>query len=240
MLKKFQNDETLAKAVSDQIESLLQKKTDALICIAGGETPLKTMAELVRRNKKGKIDFSKAYFVGLDEWVGLGRETKGSCRQTLYDYFYDQLDNVQPDHICFFDGKASDLDNECKRIDTFIEERGGIDFILLGIGMNGHIGFNEPGVPVDVNAHVVDLDDVTKKVMSKYFDQDLPLTNGISLGMKQIEQAKEIVVAATGAKKAEIIERTIQSEPTTKIPATLLKNAPHTQFFVDQEAGARV
>ncbi|MBE0094853.1 glucosamine-6-phosphate deaminase, partial [Raoultella planticola] len=108
------------------------------------------------------------------------------------------------------------------------------------IGMNGHIGFNEPGVPVDVNAHVVELDDVTKKVMSKYFDQDLPLTNGISLGMKQIKQAKEIIVAATGSKKAEIVELTMNSEPTANIPATLLKNATSTQFFVDQEAGARV
>ncbi|WP_088810687.1 MULTISPECIES: glucosamine-6-phosphate deaminase [unclassified Listeria] len=240
MLKKFDDDKAVAIAISNQIESLLQEKPDALICIAGGDTPLKTMAELVRRNKNGQIDFSKAYFVGLDEWVGLGHETKGSCRQTLYDYFYDQLENINPDHICFFDGKAKNLAVECKRIDHFIDERGGIDFILLGIGMNGHIGFNEPGVPVDVNAHVVELDDVTKKVMSKYFDQDLPLTNGISLGMKQIKQAKEIIVAATGSKKAEIVELTMNSEPTANIPATLLKNATSTQFFVDQEAGARV
>ncbi|WP_088825913.1 glucosamine-6-phosphate deaminase [Listeria goaensis] len=240
MLKKFDDDKAVAIAISNQIESLLQEKPDALICIAGGDTPLKTMAELVRRNKNGQIDFSKAYFVGLDEWVGLGRETKGSCRQTLYDYFYDQLENINPDHVCFFDGKAKNLAVECKRIDHFIDERGGIDFILLGIGMNGHIGFNEPGVPVDVNAHVVELDDVTKKVMSKYFDQDLPLTNGISLGMKQIKQAKEIIVAATGSKKAEIVELTMNSEPTANIPATLLKNATSTQFFVDQEAGARV
>ncbi|WP_088840825.1 glucosamine-6-phosphate deaminase [Listeria sp. ILCC797] len=240
MLKKFDDDKAVAIAISNQIESLLQEKPDALICIAGGDTPLKTMAELVRRNKNGQIDFSKAYFVGLDEWVGLGRETKGSCRQTLYDYFYDQLESINPDHVCFFDGKAKNLAVECKRIDHFIDERGGIDFILLGIGMNGHIGFNEPGVPVDVNAHVVELDDVTKKVMSKYFDQDLPLTNGISLGMKQIKQAKEIIVAATGSKKAEIVELTMNSEPTANIPATLLKNATSTQFFVDQEAGARV
>ncbi len=240
MLKKFYDDKAVAIAISNQIEALLHEKPDALICIAGGDTPLKTMAELVRRNKKGQIDFSKAYFVGLDEWVGLGRETKGSCRQTLYDYFYDQLENVSPDNICFFDGKAKDLAAECKRIDDFIDERDGIDFILLGIGMNGHIGFNEPGVPVDVNAHVVELDDVTKKVMSKYFEQELPLTMGISLGMQQIEQAKEIIVAATGSKKAEIVERTMNTEPTAEIPATLLKNAASTQFFVDQEAGARV
>lgn len=240
MLKKFKTDLAAANAVCDRVETLLSVKKDALICIAGGDTPLQTMQELVRRSETGQIDFREAYFVGLDEWVGLGLETPGSCRATLFSQLFDKLVGLKKEHICFFDGKAEDLAEECDRIDQFVDKRGGIDFILLGIGMNGHLGFNEPGVQIDLNAHVVELDSVTKQVMSKYFEKDLPLTQGISLGMKQILASKEIVVLATGTKKAEIIQLTVETEPTPQIPATFMKKAKNAQFFVDEAAGSLV
>ncbi|EAA0092953.1 glucosamine-6-phosphate deaminase [Listeria innocua] len=234
-----ENEQLVAETVSQRIIELVKAKPASLICIAGGDTPLLTIEALIKASQAGEVDFSETQFVGLDEWVGLGRETKGSCIQTLYDAFFDRLENVSGDQICFFDGKAKDLAAECARVDAFIDERGGMDFILLGIGLNGHIGFNEPFVPVDVNCHVVELDDVTKRVMSKYFDTDLPLTHGISLGMKQILAAKEIYLVATGAKKVDIVKQVIEKAPTVAIPATLVKEA-NTALVIDKVAASGV
>ncbi|MBC1481273.1 glucosamine-6-phosphate deaminase [Listeria seeligeri] len=233
-----ENPQIVAESISQKIIEIVKEKPTSLICIAGGDTPLLTIEALIKANQAGEVDFSKTKFVGLDEWVGLGRETKGSCIQTLYDAFFDRLENVSSDQICFFDGQTADFEAECARVDAFIEACGGIDFILLGIGLNGHIGFNEPFVPVDVNCHVVELDNVTKRVMSKYFDTDLPLTHGISLGMQQILTAKEIYLVATGEKKAEIVQQVIEKEPTVSIPATLVKQAIAT-LVLDEAAASR-
>ncbi|MBC1444902.1 glucosamine-6-phosphate deaminase [Listeria seeligeri] len=233
-----ENPQIVAESISQKIIEIVKEKPTSLICIAGGDTPLLTIEALIKANQAGEVDFSKTKFVGLDEWVGLGRETKGSCIQTLYDAFFDRLENVSSDQICFFDGQTADFEAECARVDAFIEACSGIDFILLGIGLNGHIGFNEPFVPVDVNCHVVELDNVTKRVMSKYFDTDLPLTHGISLGMQQILTAKEIYLVATGEKKAEIVQQVIEKEPTVSIPATLVKQAIAT-LVLDEAAASR-
>ncbi|MBF2629327.1 glucosamine-6-phosphate deaminase [Listeria seeligeri] len=232
-----ENPQIVAETISQKIIESVKEKPTSLICIAGGDTPLLTIEALIKANQAGEVDFSKTRFVGLDEWVGLGRETKGSCIQTLYDAFFDRLENVSSEQICFFDGQTADFEAECARVDAFIEACGGIDFILLGIGLNGHIGFNEPFVPVDVNCHVVELDNVTKRVMSKYFDTDLPLTHGISLGMQQILTAKEIYLVATGEKKAEIVQQVIEKEPTVSIPATLVKQAIAT-LVLDEKAAS--
>ncbi|WP_338650682.1 glucosamine-6-phosphate deaminase [Listeria seeligeri] len=233
-----ENPQIVAETISQKIIESVKEKPTSLICIAGGDTPLLTIEALIKANQAGEVDFSKTRFVGLDEWVGLGRETKGSCIQTLYDAFFDRLENVSSEQICFFDGQTADFEAECARVDAFIEACGGIDFILLGIGLNGHIGFNEPFVPVDVNCHVVELDNVTKRVMSKYFDTDLPLTHGISLGMQQILTAKEIYLVATGEKKSEIVQQVIEKEPTVSIPATLVKQAIAT-LVLDEKAASR-
>ncbi|MBF2544773.1 glucosamine-6-phosphate deaminase [Listeria seeligeri] len=233
-----ENPQIVAETISQKIIESVKEKPTSLICIAGGDTPLLTIEALIKANQAGEVDFSKTQFVGLDEWVGLGRETKGSCIQTLYDAFFDRLENVSSEQICFFDGQTADFEAECASVDAFIEACGGIDFILLGIGLNGHIGFNEPFVPVDVNCHVVELDNVTKRVMSKYFDTDLPLTHGISLGMQQILTAKEIYLVATGEKKAEIVQQVIEKEPTVSIPATLVKQAIAT-LVLDEKAASR-
>lgn len=233
-----ENPQIVAETISQKIIEIVKEKPTSLICIAGGDTPLLTIEALIKANQAGEVDFSKTQFVGLDEWVGLGRETKGSCIQTLYDAFFDRLENVSSEQICFFDGQTADFEAECARVDAFIEACGGIDFILLGIGLNGHIGFNEPFVPVDVNCHVVELDNVTKRVMRKYFDTDLPLTHGISLGMQQILTAKEIYLVATGEKKAEIVQQVIEKEPTVSIPATLVKQAIAT-LVLDEKAASR-
>ena len=121
-------------------------------------------------------------------------------------------------------------------MDRFISEHGGIDTIVLGIGMNGHIGFNEPGAAIDTECHVVDLDEVTQSVSVKYFGQARDVKQGISLGMKTILAAKSVILMASGEKKAAIVARTLRSDIDASIPATLLKNHPQVQMLVDKPA----
>lgn len=193
-----------------------------------------------RSSKSGKVDFGTCSFVSLDEWVGLDKETNGSCKQTLFDHFFDRIPNIDDSQICFFDGLAIDMDAECKRVDHFVAKHEGIDFMLLGIGMNGHVGFNEPGVRMDTYCHVIDLDPVTKKVSVKYFDEEVNVTRGISLGIQHITEAAEVMLMANGEKKADIVELTINTEPTADIPSTLVKNSKNAVLYIDDAAASKL
>ena len=122
------NYDEISNEVSNLVIDLVNKKPDSLICIAGGETPFGLFKSLVEASKNGKVDLSKCKFVGLDEWVGLGRETKGSCQETLYNNFFDLIP-LSDDQICFFNGLAEDLDKECKRVDSFISDNNSIDIM---------------------------------------------------------------------------------------------------------------
>ena len=231
------NYDEMSKATGDFVIDYINKKADTLLCIAGGETPYGLFKYLIEASKNGKVDFSKCKFVGLDEWVGLGRETKGSCQETLYNNFFDLIP-LSDDQICFFNGLAEDLDKECKRVDSFISDNNSIDIMVLGIGMNGHIGFNEPNVPLDTYCHVVDLDPITKDVSVKYFDEAVNVSKGISLGMKTINEADTIILMANGKRKAEIVKETINGEKTPAVPSSLLQDFPKLYFFLDKEAAS--
>lgn len=235
-VEKFVTVEALTNKVTEKMIKLLADKPEAVFCIAGGETPLPVMKKLIQLQKTNKIDFSKATFISLDEWIGLDRTTKGSCIQTLEDHLFQPL-GLRAEQIKFFDGKATNLTAELTKMNTFVAAYG-IDFILLGLGMNGHIGFNEPGVTTEANAQIVGLDEVTTTVMTKYFNEKLPLTQGITLGFRQILDANQIILMATGEKKAEIVKATIEGEPTSQVPSTILKQAQNEAlFFVDRAAG---
>ena len=209
LITKKDYDE-LSKAVGDFVIDYVGKKPDSLICFAGGDTPLGLLKYLVEAVNENKVDLSKCRVVGLDEWVGLGRDVKGSCQEMLYNNFYDLIP-VPKEQVCFFDGLAKDLNAECKRVDSFISDNGNLDLIVLGIGMNGHIGFNEPNVPADTYCHIVDLDPITKEVSVKYFDTALDVKQGLSLGMKTILDADTIILMADSERKADIVYKTVHS-----------------------------
>ncbi|WP_125706111.1 glucosamine-6-phosphate deaminase [Lacticaseibacillus daqingensis] len=232
----FRSTAQLVTQVVDEIVAVVQQKPDATLCIAAGDTPIPVMRELARRALAGEVDLSRVRFLGLDEWVGLTPQTKGTCIETLTTHLFAPA-QISPRRIHFFRTDAEDLPEEIARINDFVALHG-IDYILLGIGMNGHIGFNEPGVEVTAQAHQVALAETTKRVMRKYFDQDFPLESGITLGFAQILAAKQVVLMATGAQKAAIVRKTVRTAPTNQLPATLLKLAAHPcRFYVDQAAG---
>jgi len=229
------NYEEMSKKAASLIIEYVNRKPDALICLAAGNTPLGTFACLREAAGQGAVSFESCKFVSLDEWVGLDGSAEGSCRQTLYDHFFAPL-AIREDQIQFFDGMSSDLQGECDKMDAFISSHGKVDLFLLGVGMNGHLGFNEPGVSFDLLSHVIDLDAVTKTVSVKYFDEQKDLKQGITIGIGHMMKAETVIVIADGSKKADIIAKSFQGEVKNEVPASALQRHPNVFLCLDESA----
>lgn len=235
----YENYEVMSKKVSEFIIDTVKENPEALLCLAGGDTPLKTYEYLVESYNKREVDFSKCKFVGLDEWVGLAKEIKGSCIEMLNKHLYSKLD-LREDQVCFFDAIAYNLEDECKRVDKFIFDNNQIDLILLGVGMNGHLGFNEPNINPNLYCTVVELDDVTRKVGQKYFNEEFELKKGITIGMKHIFNSNKKIIMASGERKADIIKKIIEDKKTREIPASLLSDEESLNIFLDNGAAIQL
>lgn len=232
IIYKDYNELSLETAL--QIAQVIANKPDALLCFPAGETSVGTFNELVRLHNDGKLDFSKCRIVGLDEWVHLGDMQKENCYNFLKKHLFDHI-NILQENLSFFNGEAEDLQKECLIADKFIKDNGGIDMMLLGVGMNGHLGLNEPGVSFDTYSHVTELDEVTKLIGQKYFSKRIQLTHGITLGIKHIMESKTVVVQLSGSKKAPIVKRLLESDVTNEFPATAVKDHPNAFMSVDKK-----
>ena len=151
-IQTFPNYEILSEATANLIIDVLKQKPEALICIASGDTPLGVCKFLAQSDRKL---FEKCTFVGLDEWVGMDENDEGSCKYGIYQNLLIPL-NIPAERIRYFDAKAQDLESECQKINEFIASKDGLDVMLVGVGMNGHIALNEPNTPFDIYAHVSD------------------------------------------------------------------------------------
>jgi len=227
--------ETLSVATAKQISEIIAKKPDALLCFPAGETSLGTFEELIKLELRCEIDFSRCKIVGLDEWVHLGEMQRENCYHFLKRHLLNGL-NLKSENICFFNGEAKDLQQECKLTDQYIRSNGGIDMMLLGVGMNGHVGLNEPGVLFNEYSHIVELDDVTKRVGQKYFTAATSLTKGITLGMKHLMETKTVFLQLSGHKKSPVVKRLLETDVTTQFPASALKQHPNSFLLIDAEA----
>jgi glucosamine-6-phosphate isomerase len=231
----FENYSELSKKTAEQIAGIIISKPDALLCFPAGETSVGTFEHLIKLNKAGRISFSKCRIVGLDEWACLGSMKTENCYHFLKKHLFDHIDYTES-NLCFFDGESPDLENECKRTDTFIQKYGPIDMMLLGVGMNGHLGLNEPGTPFDLYSHIINLDETTKKVGKKYFSKNVNLSKGISLGLRYVLEAKTVIVQIAGMKKTEVTRRLIESEITPEFPASVIKLHNNSFLLLDKEA----
>jgi glucosamine-6-phosphate isomerase len=155
----------------------------------------------------------------------------------LKKHFFDHIDYTK-ENLCFFDGEASDLMKECFKTDNFLKENGPIDMMLLGAGMNGHLGLNEPGTSFDLYSHIVYLDETTKIVGQKYFSGKVNLTAGITLGIKYIMESKTVILQLNGRRKAEVVKRLDESEVSDAFPASALKSHPNSFLLLDKEAAS--
>lgn len=234
-VKKFKEVSNISEQVVIDLQNIILENQTPLICIAGGDTTIPIMKAIVKASQDGKLDTSRMKFISLDEWGSLGRDVKGSCAQTLYDNLFEPLE-ISEKNIFFFDG-TKDLSIEAEKANEFIKTNNGLDYILLGVGMNGHIGFNEPGAEQSDGTIVVDLDNVTKKVMKKYFTEDYPLEQGITLSLNQILQSKKIAVMMTGEHKKEVFKKTMEISEDTMFPVSMLKKeTDKLHIYADEKA----
>jgi len=231
-LNTFPDYEALSEATANLIIEVLKQKPFALICIASGDTPLGVCKFLAKADKKL---FEKCTFVGLDEWVGMDENDEGSCKYGIYQNLLIPL-NFPLERIKYFDAKSENLAAECQKINEFIESHGGLDVMLVGVGLNGHIALNEPNTPFDVYAHVSELEEVTKSVGQKYFTKETILTQGITLGLAHLQEAKLPILIANSSKKASVIKQVLTEAVTEQFPASILQRIENSMVMLDLEA----
>lgn len=194
---------------------------------------------LVEYHKMG-TDFSKVTTFNLDEYVGLRPDHPQSYRWYMEENFFSKV-NIKKEQTFIPNGVAEDLEAECLRYEDLIKQAGGIDLQLLGIGSNGHIGFNEPGSEFGTITRVVDLAESTIKDNSRFFESiDEVPTQAISMGIKTIMQAKEIILMASGGSKADAIYAAVYGPVTTEVPASVLQLHPAATLVVDQAAASKL
>lgn len=234
-VKIYQDYQELSEATAEEIIDLVKNKPGAVICLASGHTPALTCQLFAEKALHQKIDLSRITFIGLDEWVGVPPENEGSCHYFFQRQLFEPL-RLSPNQIHLFNAMSADLEKECQKIDKVIAEKGGIDLMIVGIGMNGHIGFNEPGVSFDNYAHVIELDETTLTVGKKYFKTAVNLGKGITLGLKHLQESKKVILIANGTKKAGVIKKTVEEKVNNSFPASIMQKHSNGFVMIDQEA----
>lgn len=233
---------TAVKAVAKEIANLIRSKAakneKCVLGLATGSSPIKLYEELVRMYKEEGLSFKNVITFNLDEYFPMAKESEHSYYYFMHHHLFDHID-IDPKNIHIPDGtlKAEDVEKFCKSYEQKIENAGGIDLQILGIGRTGHIGFNEPGSPITSKTRMVYLDNLTIKDASGEFGgiDNVP-TRAITMGVGTIMKARKIVLLAWGENKAPIIRATVEREVSDKIPATFLQIHGNVQFYIDEKA----
>lgn len=225
-----------ARIIADQIK----EKRDSVLGLATGSSPLGIYEILVEKCGKGEISFKDISTVNLDEYRGLNAIDKNSYHYYMSENLFSKVD-INPSNIYLPDGMALDVEQECKRYEETIESVGGIDLQLLGLGENGHIGFNEPGTPFTEKTHVVDLTESTIQANSRLFEkiEDVP-KQALSMGIQTIMNAKKILLIATGEKKADALAKVVNGKVTEEVPGSVLQKHPDVTIICDEAAAAKL
>ena len=213
----------MSRKAANIISAQVILKPNCVLGLATGSTPVGTYEQLVEWYKKGDLDFSQVTSVNLDEYKGLSGDNDQSYRYFMNTHLFDHV-NIDKSRTFVPDGLEPDSDRACALYDEIIRSVGGIDLQLLGIGHNGHIGFNEPGVAFGKETHCVNLTESTIEANKRFFEceEDVP-RQAYTMGIKSIMQAKKILLVASGADKAEIMEKAFRGPITPEVPASVLQ-----------------
>ena len=240
-IRIFRTEEQLADALARCVVQHLQEQPKLVLGLPTGRTPLPLYRALVARHAKGESDYSNVDTFNLDEFVGIAPSHPGSYRSYMSEHLFRHV-NVSRRRTHFLDGQAKDLDAECARFEDRILRAGGIDLQILGIGENGHIGFNEPAAELSPWSHLVKLTLASRRANAGFFGgklTDVPKL-ALSMGMSTIMHARSIVLMATGKRKAEIIAKTVSGAITTRIPASLLQLHSKVEILLDEDAASKL
>ncbi len=230
----------MSKKAALMVASQITLKPNSKLGLATGGTPLAMYDKLIEMYREDEIDLSEVQSFNLDEYCGLAADHPNSYHYYMYDNFFKEI-NIKKENIHIPDGSAEDFKQECRDYEESIKKAGGIDLQILGIGSNGHIGFNEPAESLNVATEVVDLTEETIKANSRYFEsKDQVPKKAISMGMATILKADRIVLLASGKNKAEAIKKTVSGKISTHEPASLLQTHPQVTIILDRDAASLI
>jgi glucosamine-6-phosphate deaminase len=235
-IERFDDEAALSAALATRVLESIIARPELVLGLPTGRTPLGLYRELRERSGAG-IDWSQVRTFNLDEFAGLDVTDSSSYRSYMQSELFDHV-SIAPGHIEFLNGRAADLRAECRRYEEAIDNVGGIDLQILGIGANGHIGFNEPAAGLCAHTHIAELEQETREANAQRFGGDwlkVP-ERALSMGMATILGAEEIVLIATGEEKADAVRGMIEGLITSRLPASLLQVHRDVTVMVDRQA----
>ena len=226
----------MSRKAANIISAQVIMKPNCVLGLATGSTPIGIYKQLIDWYNKDDLDFSEVTTVNLDEYRGLKRDDPQSYWHFMHENFFDHI-NIDPDRINLPDGTNLDAEEECRRYDDVIHFVGGIDLQLLGIGPDGHIGFNEPGAAFELGTHCVNLTEETIEANKRFFasKDDVP-RQAYTMGIKTIMQARKVLLVASGKDKAAIVKKAFFGPVTPEVPASILQMHPDFTLVGDAEA----
>ncbi|MGN1193199.1 MAG: glucosamine-6-phosphate deaminase [Dorea sp.] len=230
----------MSRKAANIISAQVIMKPNCVLGLATGSTPIGTYQQLIEWYKKGDLDFSEVTTVNLDEYKGLPRTSDQSYYYFMHQNLFDQV-NINPENTHLPNGMEMDSEKECNRYEALIHSLGGVDLQLLGLGHNGHIGFNEPNEAFEKETHCVDLQERTIEANKRFFAsaEDVP-RQAYTMGIKTIMQAKKILVVVSGEDKADIVARAFFGPVTPSVPASILQMHNDVTLVGDAAAFSRI
>mgnify|MGYP000850957219 CR=1 FL=1 len=230
------NYREVSELAAQYLLNTIKSKNNSVIGLPTGQTPLGMYGIAVDEFNKGSISFKDATTFNLDEYIGLEKTNKNSYYYFMNEHLFSRTD-INQKNINIPDSMASDINQECIRYEKKLKEAGYMDILFLGIGENGHIGFNEPSDYFEPYTHLVKLKESTIAANSRFFEgvEDVP-KNAITMGIKTIFSAKKIVLIASGVSKSEVIAKTVNGKITSHIPASILQLHNNTTIIIDKDA----
>jgi glucosamine-6-phosphate deaminase len=241
IIQRFDDDDALASALATLVLETIVATPSLVLGLPTGRTPQALYRELRERSRGDRIDWSRVRTFNLDEFVGVSPDDPGSYRAFMQAELFDHV-TIDPANIGMLDGAAADVKAECRRYDAAIASAGGIDVQILGIGANGHIGFNEPADGLCARTHVAELQQGSREANAHLFGGDWRAVpeKALSMGMGTILGARQIVLMATGAEKAEAVAGMIEGLITPRLPASFLQVHPAVTVMLDAAACVRL
>lgn len=226
----------MSKKAANILSAQVIMKPDCVLGLATGSTPIGTYEKLVEWYEKGDLDFSQVTSVNLDEYKGLDRKNDQSYYYFMHEHLFNHV-NIKEENTNVLDGTQPDGEKECARYEELIRSLGGVDLQLLGLGHNGHIGFNEPGAAFEKETHCVDLTESTIEANKRFFasEEDVP-RQAYTMGIKNIMQAKKILVVVSGEDKAAILKEVLYGAITPEVPASILQLHNDVTIVADEAA----
>lgn len=219
---KVNSYEEMSQKASEILQKQLLEKQNSVLGLATGSTPIGLYEHLIKLNKEGKISFKDVVTFNLDEYVGLERTHNQSYYYFMQEQLFKHVD-IKEENIHIPSGVAEDLEAECKRYEEQLKALGPVDLQILGVGVNGHIGFNEPGTDFSSRTHIVELDQSTREANARFFNNiDEVPTHAITMGIQSIMDSKKILLLAFGESKKDAIERLLSGEVTEDLPVSVL------------------